>query len=155
MFILVRQFKKAPPEIRERIFNGYLSRAKFINNWDLVDSSAHYLVGAYLLDKSRSILYHLAKSPLIWNRRIAIISTFMFIHRDEYDDALRIAKLLLTDKHDLIHKATGWMLREIGNRNRAPLIKFLNQNAHLMPRTMLRYAIEKLPTPQRLKYLSK
>lgn len=153
LFILCSQFKHANEILRKTIVDGYLKRTKFVNNWDLVDSSAHRLLGIYLLNKPRAILYRLASSPLIWNRRIAIISTFMFIRQGEFDDSLRLAKILLTDKHDLIHKATGWMLREVGNRDRTVLLKFLDQFTKQMPRTMLRYAIEKLPEPQRKKYL--
>lgn len=155
LFILCLQFKKNDKSLRKTIVNGYLKRAKCVNNWDLVDSSAHHIVGVYLLDKPRAILYRLAKSPLIWNRRISIISTFMFIRQGEYEDSLKLAKIFLNDEHDLIHKATGWMLREVGNRDRKVLIYFLDQFAKQMPRTMLRYAIEKLPEPQRKNYLVK
>jgi 3-methyladenine DNA glycosylase AlkD len=155
LFILCLKYRSADEKLRRDIYDGYLKRARFVNNWDLVDSSAHHIVGAYLLNKPRAVLYRLVKSPLLWHRRIAIISTFMFIRAGQYVDSLRLAKLLLNDKHDLMHKATGWMLREIGNRDRAPLIKFLNQYSIRMPRTMLRYAIEKLPAIERQKYLNR
>lgn len=132
-----------------------LSNREWVNNWDIVDSSAGKIVGAYLLQtgKSRNILYQLVKSKSLWERRIAIIATQAFIKQQQFDDTLALAGNLLNDKEDLIHKAAGWMLREIGNQDQRPLLEFLNQNAFNMPRTMLRYAIEKLPPDTRRKYL--
>lgn len=155
LFVLCLKFKKKDETLRKQIVDGYLKRARFVNNWDLVDSSAQHLLGVWLLDKPRSILDRLAKSQLIWERRIAIISTLTFIRHGQYDDTLRLAKILLSDDHDLMHKATGWMLREVGNRDRKSLLSFLDQYTKQMPRTMLRYAIEKLPEPQRIEYLQK
>lgn len=153
LFILCLQFKPKDETLRKNIVDGYLKHARFVNNWDLVDSSAQHLLGVWLLNKPRTILDHLAKSKLIWERRIAIISTLTFIRHGQYNDTLRLAKILLTDTHDLMHKATGWMLREAGNRDRKSLLLFLDQYAKQMPRTMLRYAIEKLPETQRKQYL--
>lgn len=155
LFILCLRFKKNDEALRKIIVEGYLQRVRFVNNWDLVDSSAQYILGVWLLDKPRLILNRLAKSQLIWERRIAIIATLTFIRHGQYDDTLRLAKILLTDTHDLMHKATGWMLREVGNRNVAALKKFLDKYGATMPRTMLRYAIEKLPEAQRKQYLQR
>src|SRR5699024_6735028 len=123
------------------IFDLYINNLTFINNWDLVDTSAEHIIGAYLADKNRRILYSLANSNNLWERRIAIMSTFHFIKNKEFRDTLKLAELLLNDKHHLIHKAVGWMLREVGNRNSKAEERFLNKNVHQMPRTMLRYAI--------------
>ncbi|WP_445664563.1 DNA alkylation repair protein [Fodinibius sp. AD559] len=155
LIILVNKSKKAEKDELKKVSDLYLDNTEYINNWDLVDTSAEYIVGAYLSDKDRSILYELAKSDNLWERRIAILSTFHFIKNDDFDDTLAIAKLLLEDEHDLIHKATGWMLRETGKRNEQVLKRFLDEHISFMPRTMLRYAIEKLPESDRQKYLSK
>ena len=125
-----------------------------MNNWDLVDTSAQQIVGAHLETRDRAVLYELARSPSLWERRVAIIATFWFIKRSSFDDTLAIAKLLLHDREDLIHKATGWMLREVGNRDRAAEERFLREHYASMPRTMLRYAIEKLPERRRKAYLA-
>jgi 3-methyladenine DNA glycosylase AlkD len=154
LFILCLRFNKKDERLKKEIVDGYLKRAKFVNNWDLVDSSAQNILGVWLLDKPRTILDRLAKSKLIWERRIAIISTLTFIRHGQYDDTLRLAKIVLTDTHDLMHKATGWMLREVGNRDLRKLKIFLDQFAKIMPRTMLRYAIEKLPSRPRIEYLT-
>lgn len=140
---------------RKSIFDFYLKNTKRINNWDLVDVTVRDIVGAYLFDfkKSRKVLYKLARSRDIWERRIAIISTSYFIGKNDFKDAIKIAAILLADKHDLIHKAVGWMLREVGKRDKKILVSFLNQHAHHMPRTMLRYAIEKFGERERRKYL--
>lgn len=151
--ILVLQFQKAGPKDQKAIFDFYLNHTSRINNWDLVDISAAQIVGQYLINKNRIILYKLAKSSSLWQRRISIISTFTFIRHKDYSDTLKIAKLLLTDKEDLIHKAVGWMLREVGNRDQNAEIKFLDVHTLTMPRTMLRYAIEKFPPTLRLHYL--
>ena len=154
LLILVRQFENADERTRGRIFRLYTKRIRFINNWDLVDSSAEYIVGAWLADKDRGLLDKLACSKHLWSRRIAMLATFHYIRQGEETDALRIASALLDDEHDLIHKAVGWMLREIGKRvNEAPLRAFLKRHAATMPRTMLRYAIERLPPAERATWL--
>jgi 3-methyladenine DNA glycosylase AlkD len=135
--------------------NLYLDNTGYINNWDLVDSSAHKILGAWLLDKPRDILYKLAKSNSLWERRISIISTFAFINNGDLTDAVELATILLKDEQDLIHKASGWVLREVGKKNINTLILFLDKYYRIMPRTMLRYSIEKLPEEQRKHYLSK
>lgn len=138
---------------KKKIFELYLKNTHYINNWDLVDLSAPNIVGEYLLDKPRNILYKLSKSNSIWERRISILATFAFIRRHDFTDSLRLAEILLHDPHDLIHKAVGWMLRELGKRDLPVLISFLDKHATVMPRTMLRYAIEKLPESRRQGYL--
>ncbi len=156
IIILVNQFKKADEELKEKIYKLYLRNAKWVNNWDLVDSSAHYIVGEYLFNKPRDILLRLAKSKTLWERRIAVISTFAFIRYNDFKDIIKLAEILLNDKHDLMHKACGWMLRETGKKSEngeEELIKFLNKHALKMPRTMLRYAIERLPETKRKYYL--
>ncbi len=153
LFILVWQFSKGDENLQRAIFDLYLANTKYINNWDLVDSSAHLIVGPWLQDRPRGLLHKLAFSDTLWERRIAMMSTFHFIRQGEFDDALLIAHTLLNDDHDLIHKAVGWMLREIGNRQRAVEESFLQMHYRQMPRTMLRYAIEKFPEPLRQQYL--
>jgi 3-methyladenine DNA glycosylase AlkD len=153
LLILVLAVRKATDSTRQQIHDFYLANTRFINNWDLVDASAPSLVGAYLMDKSRKPLYRLAKSTSVWERRIAIVATQHFIRNDDFDFTLKIAKLLLEDQEDLIHKATGWMLREVADRNRGLLIDFLKPIYRKMPRTMLRYAIEKFGKVQRDAYL--
>lgn len=155
LLVLIRQFDRADPAGREEIYTLYLKHTRSINNWDLVDVSAPNIVGTYLLDKDRHILYTLAASPVLWERRIAMLATFAFIRKNEIDDALAIARLLRDDLEELIHKAVGWMLREVGKRNLNALTMFLDQHAADLPRTMLRYAIEKLPNPKRLHYMKK
>lgn len=154
--ILVMQFEKAEEVERKRIVDFYLKNTRYINNWDLVDTSAPYILGEYLITRDRSVLYSLAQSQLIWERRIAMLATFACIKNGESADALAIAKLLMHDNHDLIHKAAGWMLREVGKGvSEKELLKFLDLHAHEMPRTMLRYAIEKLSFQQRAIYMVK
>lgn len=155
LLILVSQFKKSDVKKRELIFNFYLKNDKNINNWDLVDLTAPNIVGQFLIDKNRKIIYKLAKSHDLWEKRIAVLSTFTFIKSHQFKDALRIAEILLKDKHDLIHKAVGWMLREIGKRNLVVEEEFLKEHYKNMPRTMLRYAIEKFSEKKRIKYLKK
>ena len=152
LFLLVQKYEKSKHE-KSVIYRLYLDNTQCINNWDLVDSSAHKIVGVHLLDKNKSPLYKLAKSKDLWERRIAIISTLHFIKNQKFEDALEISKQLLNDKEDLIHKAVGWMLREIGKQ--APVVErsFLHNRYRKMPRTMLRYAIEKFPDAERKKYL--
>jgi 3-methyladenine DNA glycosylase AlkD len=153
LFILVAKFKKAGDKEREKIFNFYLKNMRYVNNWDLVDLSAEKIIGAYLIDKNTNLLFELAKSGNIWERRIAIMSTFHFIKAHQFAATLKISEMLLKDKHDLIHKASGWMLREIGKRDIQAEEIFLQKFYTTMPRTMLRYAIEKFPEKKRLDYL--
>jgi 3-methyladenine DNA glycosylase AlkD len=155
LIILVRQFERGDDNDKKRIYDLYLANTKYINNWDLVDCSAPNIVGAYLRDHSRAPIHRLAKSASLWERRIATLATFHFIRRGEFDDALRVAKTLLNDEEDLIHKAVGWMLREIGSRDMPVEEKFLRLHCKTMPRTMLRYAIEKFPEPKRRRYLKR
>ena len=153
LFVLVWQFSKGNDEHQQAIFELYLDNTQYVNNWDLVDSSAHLIVGPWLQDRPRDLLHQLADSNSLWEKRIAMMSTYHFIRLLDFDDALLIAYTLKDDKHDLIHKVTGWMLREIGNRNRAVEEEFLKAHYGTMPRTMLRYAIEKFPEELRLQYL--
>jgi 3-methyladenine DNA glycosylase AlkD len=146
-------YKRASPDGRNAIFRTYLANAKRINNWDLVDLSAPNVVGAHLLTRSRARLDRLARSKNLWERRIAIVSTAAFIREGQLDDTLRIARALMNDSHDLIHKAVGWMLREVGKRDRPTLEAFLDGHAHEMPRTMLRYAIEKFSPGDRKRFM--
>ncbi len=155
LFILVLQYSKAAEKGKKGIVDFYLKNSKHVNNWDLVDSSAGYILGDYLLDLDKNILYKLAKSDNIWERRIAIIATQGFIRKGTYDETLKIAEMLLIDKHDLIHKAVGWMLREVGNRDMKVEEKFLDKHYQKMPRTMLRYAIERLEKPKREFYMKR
>lgn len=154
LFILIEKFKKGDARKRERVYKIYLRNTRHINNWDLVDLSAPNIVGEFLRDKPKAILYKLAKSGNLWERRIAILATFNFIYYGKCGETLKIAKILINDKHDLIHKAVGWMLRETGKRcSQKTLEKFLKPRYKKMPRTMLRYAIEKMPEAKRKKYL--
>lgn len=155
LLILLSQYKKADSLLKDKIVQFYLANTKNINNWDLVDLSCHYIIGDYLLDKDKKILYKLARSKNLWEKRIAIISTFAFIRNKEFNDTIKISEILLNDKHDLIHKAVGWMLREAGKRDEKVLVEFLNKYYKKMPRTMLRYAIEKLSDKKRKFYLDK
>lgn len=155
LLILIEQFNRGDDKLKKLIFDIYLSNTRFINNWDLVDLSALHIIGAFLLDKDRNILYTLVKSDNLWERRIAILSCFAFIRQNDFDDALYISEILLGDSHDLIHKAVGWMLREVGKKSMNDEEKFLQKYYKKMPRTMLRYAIEKFPEQKRIKYLSK
>lgn len=145
--------KKFPTSHKELLYELYLRRTDRINNWDLVDTSCRDVVGRYLMDKPRDILYQLAESSDLWERRIAIVSTWEFIRHGDLDDTFRLSKALKNDKQDLIHKASGWMLREAGKKDVNRLVEFLDENATTMPRTMLRYSIEKLPEAQRRYYL--
>jgi 3-methyladenine DNA glycosylase AlkD len=153
LVLLGDAYERASSTEREAIFDLYLRNTKWINNWDLVDSSAGRVVGAHLANRPRKLLDRLARSPTLWERRIAIIATQHFIRNGEFDDTIRLAEVLLHDSHDLIHKAVGWMLREVGNRDRATLQAFLDKHAREMPRTMLRYAIEKLPPADRRRFM--
>ena len=151
LLIMVLQYKRGNNQTA--IYRAYLANTHRINNWDLVDVTAAQIVGAHLFERSRKSLYKLAKSKSLWERRIAIIATFYFIRRNQFDDTLAIADLLLNDKEDLMHKAVGWMLREIGKRDLNVEEKFLIPRYKQMPRTLLRYAIERFPEPKRLDYL--
>ena len=155
LLILNLQYQSGMEPLRKEIHRLYLNNMKWINNWDLVDSSAPLLIGSYLYDKDTKILDKLAASKDLWERRTAIIATLAFIKKDRYDVTLRIATHLLKDKEDLIHKGSGWMLREIGNRAPKILADFLDQHSANMPRTMLRYAIEKFDESKRKAYLAK
>jgi 3-methyladenine DNA glycosylase AlkD len=155
LMILVRQFARGHAATQERLYRFYLAHTRFINNWDLVDGSAPYIVGPFLWGRDRKQLYVLAKSPLVWERRIAILATFYFIRRNDFSDALEISRLLVGDEHPLIHKAVGWMLREMSKRDPAVVESFLRRHHRRMPRTMLRYAIERFPPAKRRRYLGK
>jgi 3-methyladenine DNA glycosylase AlkD len=157
LLILVDQYKsEGSLEKQKEIFDFYLQHKKRVNNWDLVDQSSSQIVGAHLMkEKDRDLLDQLARSTNLWDSRIAIVSTYYFIRRNEFSDTLRIAKLLLSHQEDLIHKAVGWMLREVGKRDEAILCRFLDKNGSQMPRTMLRYAIERLAEPKRMFYLKR
>lgn len=154
LMLLVDQYGRGDGDQRERIHRAYLAHTRYINNWDLVDSSAEHIVGPHLDSRKIQLLERLARSEDIWERRIAIISTFHFIKRGEFGPTLKIAALLLRDSHDLIHKAVGWMLREVGKRDRKVEDAFLKKHYQKMPRTMLRYAIERHPERVRKQYLA-
>jgi len=149
--ILVAQYER---EKSKAVFDFYLKHTKFVNNWDLVDTSAPYIAGQHLLTRPRKILYRLAKSRNLWERRIAIVSTFAFIKAGDFEDTFAIAKLLLKDDHDLIHKAVGWALREAGKQSAPALLRFLKENYSALPRTTLRYAIERFPARLRKRLLA-
>ena len=153
LLILVRTYSKGNETTKKGIYELYLKNTKFINNWDLVDGSAEYIVGDFLMDKSKKPLYSLAKSSDLWERRISIMSTFHFIKRHEFSQTLKISKILLSDEEHLIHKAVGWMLREVGKRHLPTEEKCLREHYKKMPRTMLRYAIERFPESKRQRYL--
>jgi 3-methyladenine DNA glycosylase AlkD len=153
LMILVEKYEK-DAELRKKTVDFYLAHTQYINNWDLVDGSAPYILGEYLQDKSRKLLYTFAESKNLWERRIAIVATQAFIRKDQYADTFALAEKLMRDKHDLIHKATGWMLREVGKRNRTALEAFLTKHGAHMPRTALRYAIERFTPAKRKQYLA-
>ncbi len=153
LLLMVQQYQCGDSALRQSLYKLYLSSTAFINNWDLVDASAEHIVGAWLDTRSRKPLYKLARSESLWERRIAIMATFHFIKQGEFEETLLIAQLLLNDQHDLIHKAVGWMLREIGKRNQEVEEGFIKRHYHAMPRTMLRYAIERFPEKRRQAYL--
>ena len=153
LLILVRQFEGGDERTKRDVFNLYLGETRWINNWDLVDLSAHRIVGAWLLNRPRNVLRRLAQSDILWERRIAVVSTYAFIRNSDLIDIFALSELLLGDPHDLMHKACGWMLREAGKRDRPVLEAFLDRHSPAMPRTMLRYAIEKFPEAQRKEIL--
>jgi 3-methyladenine DNA glycosylase AlkD len=154
LFILVLKFGRADEALRGEIVDLYLAHTAFVNNWDLVDSSAFQLLGEWLVDRDRSVLDRLAGSESLWERRIAIIATFAFIRRGDPEWTLWLAEKLVHDRHDLIHKAVGWMLREVGNRDRDAELRWLVRHQRTMPRTMLRYAIEKFAPEERRDFLA-
>ena len=154
LFMLVLKYQKGQ---QKEAYDFYLDNLEGVNNWDLVDSSAHKIIGDYLLDKPgihRKFLYNFAKSKNLWIRRISIIATMTFVSENQFDDALKISEILLHDEHDLIHKAVGWVLREVGKRDKDLEIEFLDKHVNQMPRTMLRYAIEKFDEDERKYYLN-
>lgn len=153
LLILIRAFSKGDEKTKKGIYELYLKNTEFINNWDLVDASAEHIVGAYLMEKSKEPLYHLAKSRSLWERRISIMATSHFIKQKAFSETLKISKMLLSDEEDLIHKAVGWMLREVGKRHMSTEENFLKEHYKKMPRTMLRYAIERFPESKRQRYL--
>jgi 3-methyladenine DNA glycosylase AlkD len=156
LLIVVDQYSDADPAKQEKIYKFYIKNAKRVNNWDLVDSSAENIVGPYLLNRDRAILYKLARSKNLWERRISVLSTFHFIKNGEVAETFKIAEILMDDSHDLIHKAVGWMLRECGKKvDEQKLKKFLDKNAAHMPRTMLRYSIEHFPPEVRRTFLKR
>jgi len=161
LYLLVIKFnqgvKNNDDKQKKMVYDFYLNNLKYVNNWDLVDTSAHYIIGAYVFGNPtvKDILYDLAKSDDLWERRISMMSTFYFIKQGQFKDTLKISKILLNDDHDLIHKVVGWMLREIGKRDVQVEYKFLDKYYETMPRTMLRYAIEKFPEPIRKSYLNR
>ena len=153
LLILIQRYYSGEAALRDEIHRLYLKHRRLVNNWDLVDASAPHLLGHYLRDRPKDLLTRLAASPVLWERRMAIIATFDFITQGDFDETLRIARLLIGDPEDLIHKAAGWMLREVGKREAAVAEAFLEAHYRLMPRTMLRYAIERFPEARRQAYL--
>ena len=155
LLILIHKYNKAGLAGKEKIYKAYLAHSKYINNWDLVDVTAKHIVGDFLKDKDRAPLYKLARSPILWEKRIAVLSTFHFIANNDHEDSLKIAEILIGDSHDLIHKAVGWMLREVGKKDLGCEVQFLKKFSAGMPRTMLRYALERFPESKRRAYLEK
>jgi 3-methyladenine DNA glycosylase AlkD len=155
LVLLVDLFRHGDEDVRRRVYIAYLAHSRYVNNWDLVDVSAPPILGGWLEGRSRRPLVRLARSRVVWERRMAILATFHFIKRGEVDETLRIAEILLKDEHDLIHKAVGWMLREVGKRDPDAARRFLDRHARSMPRTMLRYAIERFTPAERKRYLAR
>ncbi len=153
LLMLVERYQKGDVALKQTIFDLYQSHIQYVNNWNLVDASAHLIVGAHLHQRDKTQLLSWASSDILWERRIAVVSTWYFIRQNEHEWTIRLAEKLLHDPHDLMHKAVGWMLREAGKRDEAVLIKFLEKYAYKMPRTMLRYAIEKFSVERRKSYL--
>ena len=154
LLILVGQYQQGDVITREKVYQLYLAHRERVNNWNLVDSSAPAIVGTHLLTRDRSVLYELARSPTLWDRRIAVLATLTFIRAKDFADTLRLTEMLLTDPQDLMHKASGWMLREVGKRDVAVLEDFLSVHQRTMPRTMLRYAIERFASDKRAALLA-
>lgn len=155
LIILVGHYEKGDARVKAAVYRFYLKNARHVNNWDLVDQSAHLIVGAHLFNKDKSLLFDLVRSKDLWRRRIAIVATLYFIRKGRFAETLELSELLLNDTHDLIHKATGWMLREVGKRDLGALEAFLERNASRMPRTALRYAIERFPEAKRRRVMLK
>ena len=155
LLILVEKFTESDDFRRKKIIDLYMNDLRYVNNWDLVDLSADKILGSYLLDKDKSILKKMARSKNLWERRIAIVSTFAFIKQNKFDDTLKISEILIHDKEDLIHKAVGWMLREVGKRNKKTEIYFLKKHYKNMPRTMLRYSIERFSESEKKFFMAK
>lgn len=155
LLIAMEKYKKATPGEQKEIYEFYLRNTSSINNWDLVDVTCPHIVGKYLLDKDHSDLYHLSKSNNLWEERIAMVSTVTFIRHGQFDDTLALAEYFIDHKHDLMHKAVGWMLREVGKKDRETLTNFLDRNCTFLPRTALRYAIEHYPEDQRQDFLKR
>lgn len=153
LLIMVRAYARGDDATRQALFRLYLDNTAYVNSWDLVDLSAEHIVGRHLAERDRAPLLQLARSPSLWERRIAIMATFHYIRAGSFGDTLRLADILMADRHDLIHKAVGWMLREVGKRDRCAAESFLRPRYRRMPRTMLRYAIEKYPEELRQRYL--
>jgi 3-methyladenine DNA glycosylase AlkD len=153
LLVLIQKYSRGTEEERKKLYELYLANTSFINNWDLVDVSAEHVVGHFLMKADKRPLYRLAKSKSVWERRIAILATFHFIKQNEFSETLKIAAILLGDKEELIRKALGWMLREVGKRDPAAEERFLREHYRKMPRTMLRYAIERFPEEKRRRYL--
>jgi 3-methyladenine DNA glycosylase AlkD len=155
LLVLVNQYTKAPKNQQQMIVDFYLKNLSQINNWDLVDCSAYKILGKFLMDKDRQILYDLAETGHLWSERVAVVSTVEFIRNGQFTDIFRLSERFLTHPHDLMHKACGWMLREVGKRDELALEEFLDEHLTKMPRTMLRYAIEKMEEKKRLGYLKR
>lgn len=154
LLILVTQYQKADALEKESIYQFYMAHLYAVNNWNLVDASAHFIVGAHLTQENKAVLQQLAHSSDLWRRRVAIVATWYWIRKGQFEYTLQIAQILLADQHDLIHKAVGWMLREVGKKDESALLAFLDRHYRQMPPTMLRYALERLPN-QRHKYSTK
>ncbi len=155
ILLLVDKFKQGTADERRMVYQSYLEHSEYLNNWDFVDLSAYHIVGPYLRQRSRRPLYQLAKSQDMWERRIAIVATLAYIRDRDFDDALALSELLLNDREDLIHKPVGWMLREVANRDLKTAEAFLDQHHHTMPRTALRYAIERFTAEKKRRYMRK
>lgn len=155
LVIMIHQFEEGNEEIKKKVFEMYMNNSHRVNNWDLVDITAPRIAGAYLLNKDKKILYQFAKEKLLWRRRIAIVSTYKFIKNNQFEDVVKLSEILLNDKEDLMHKAVGWMLREAGKMNKQVLIDFLDKHCKNMPRTTLRYSIEKLSEKEKKYYMKK
>lgn len=155
LLVLITRYQKGDASTKQAVCDFYVLNLHFVNNWNLVDASARDILGAHLHNADHSLLLNLAASESLWDRRISIVATWYFIRNNDFVSTFTIAKKLLNDEHDLIHKAVGWMLREVGDKDQGALIAFLDVHATVMPRTMLRYAIEKFPEPLRKEYLSR